>query len=332
MLQDYFDQIARLKVETKNKAVLLVGNTTKPFAGSFYTTPIRVSRDHVIGGVICNDYEFLREWTDRISNEFTALFVDVEVKHIEPGVAHPWRQMEQMFPNVWRLPYKSNDLTSHAFQDYFNHLFFDSRRALIIGAGNIGSKVAQFLVESGVDTTVFRRDSTKCRQIADGINASLPSGVIARAHWLADLNQAAGKYDLIVLATPGAPIFGDALFERLGNPKYILDIGKGCLEAAFVERQDRPPLFRLDVSLQLSKIVNAMDDNLAYFGRRWTAIEKAGLTIVPAGLAARAGEVIVDRVDNTGMVFGVANGKGELLRDISPEMATQLKTLLQRTE
>ncbi len=328
MLGEYFDKIARVKAETKKKAVLMVGNTAKPFAGSFYTTPIRVARDHVVGGVICNDYEFLRDWTDRIGSEFAALFVDVEVKHCEPGVAHPWQRLADMFPDVWRLPYKSNDLTGQAFQDYFNHLFFDSRRALVIGAGNIGSKVAQFLVESGVDTAVFRRDSAKCRQIAEGINAGLPAGVTARAHWLADLDLAEGAYDLIVLATPGNPVFGDALYERLGHPRYILDIGKGCLEAAFVERRDRPPLFRLDVSLQLSKIVNAMDDNLAYFGRRWSAVESAGLTLVPAGLAARAGEVIVDQVDHTGMVFGVANGKGELIRDPGPEMAVRLKALL----
>jgi len=328
-LEAYFDKIESLKKETKKRTALLLGTTVKIEDSLFYTTPIRQTDDYIIGGIVYYDINALDSKIDYIEQHFNTLFIDIEVKNRNFKDCRPWEVISEKFQNIRKIPYKSNDLTVLSFRDYFNNLFFDTKKAIVIGAGNIGAKLAIHLVENGIQTYLFRRDVKRCEKIVEGINATISEFSTGKAHLITDIDKEEGPFNLVVLCTPGIPVFGDEYFEKWHQPKYLVDIGKGCFETEFLEKKIRSPLFRLDVSHQIEKMVDHYNFTYNHFSKSWIERALGEITVVPSGLLARKDEIIVDRVENATQVYGISNGCGDLVRNLSDEQKLKIQAVIE---
>ena len=76
--------------------------------------------------------------------------------------------------------YKGNDLTVQASDTFLNNYFLKDirglggKKILILGSGNIGSKLVLKLVESGAEVFLYRRNLKKLKKIVETINLLLP--------------------------------------------------------------------------------------------------------------------------------------------------------------
>ena len=85
------------------------------------------------------------------------------------------------------ISYKSNDLTVDAADAFISEYYskdlvgVGGRKVAIIGTGNIGSKLAQKLVERGSNVYLYRRNKDKLNLIVRQINTTKSKYTVAQA-------------------------------------------------------------------------------------------------------------------------------------------------------
>ena len=166
--------IAIGKKESK-KTAFLIGNTIKIEDGKFYLTPVRNYTQIVLSGVIVYSEEIAKKIAKEVDGLVDYVFVDAEKKisdnHSitgEPGNIE--RAVKEVIKKSVFISYKSNDLTVDAADAFISEYFsnvrpIDGKKIAIIGVGNIGSKLAQKMVERGANVSLYRRNRDKLNLI-----------------------------------------------------------------------------------------------------------------------------------------------------------------------
>ena len=102
-----------------------------------------------------------------IDGKFDLIFVDLEKKVKSTtrfGYINIERAAKDTIKKTRILGYKGNDLTIQACETLIHYLFNKDKRGiggkkiLILGAGNVGFKIALKLVECGAELYLFRRN------------------------------------------------------------------------------------------------------------------------------------------------------------------------------
>ena len=104
------------------------------------------------------------------------------------------------------------------------------RKVSIIGAGNIGSKLAQKLVERGANVHLFRRNRTKLDLIVKQINMIKSDFTIAKVFASNSVKEACINADILIGASDGFPVINSSIINQLPNHSLLIDIGKGSIE------------------------------------------------------------------------------------------------------
>ena len=128
--------------------------------------------------------------------------------------------------------YKSNDITVNAVESLVNDYFSNDTRGvsgkkiLIIGVGNIGSKIALRLVETGANISLLRRDKIKLKTIINALNLIKPLLTKASCKMVDVKNINLINYDVIIgcsnseFKIPNKHI-------NFSKKQLIIDVGKG---------------------------------------------------------------------------------------------------------
>ncbi len=109
----------------------------------------------------------------------------------------------------------------------------------------------------------------------------------------------------------------------------IVDAGKGCLFPEAVLRANERDLTLLRVDIrpgfegQVAMLLEMERQLQASTGRATLG----GVNIVSGGLLGRTGEFVVDSVHEPTVIYGLADGCGDLVRDLSVEQLKQLRSL-----
>jgi len=316
----------------------LIGNTTKVDSHGMYFTPIRKTRSMVLGGAIVYSEAQAIKIAKLVDGKLDYILVDAEKKvadsmSLSGDQANIERAVRETVSKSKLWVYKGNDLSVEAVDVFISYLFKDYLKGLggkkiaIIGAGNMGAKLALKLVERGGDIVLTRRDKVKLKTIVDAINLIKPKYTYAEVNYTTDNQIAANGADVLIGTTNGIPAITKNMVQDLAESALIIDVGKGTMEidAIIMASKKNISVFRLDISAALAGVIEAqlvMEDIVK---RKMGSRKLNSETIVAGGVFGKAGDIVVDNITKPEVVYGIANGKGDFVRNLSEFQYRKLK-------
>jgi len=340
LINDLIKEIAIIGEKESKRTVFLIGNTAKIENSEFYLTPIRNYDQVILSGAIVYSEEMARKIARKIDGIIDYVFVDAEKKISnkysmsgEPGNIE--RSVKEIIKKSVLISYKSNDLTVDATDAFISEYFskdivgIGGKKIAIIGVGNIGSKLAQKLVERGANVTLYRRNRDKLNLIVKQINTTKSKYTVAQASTSLSANEACKDADILIGATDGIPVIDDSIVKKSSKNILLIDIGKGSIsaDAIKVAHSRNLEVFRLSIESALEGMVASLISTHNILEKRTGRGEYHKINIVSGGLLARTDEIVVDDYRKPKLIYGVGNGYGDFMRNPNKQMKKKLNSL-----
>jgi hypothetical protein len=331
------NRLARL--ETKLTG-FCIGNTRKINDSGLYFSPLRKTSRLITGSAIVYDVGQAAAVARAVDGRVNYVLVDTEKKistalYGADNVGNVERAVRETVKHSRVLTYKGNDLTVDSIENLIVQVLstyprgLSGKRAAIVGAGNVGSKLALKLVERGMDVSLIRRDRIKLAAIVTALNIIKPSETIASVSAGADYLSIAKGADLMVGLTQGTPVITMAMIDALAPGAVLLDGGKGCCEPEAIRRarEKNIPVYRADIRPGFEGHMGMVLETERIVEYALGRAEFNGVSAVSGGLLAAYNEVVVDSITNPQAIFGIANGSGDFVRVLNLNQENLLQTV-----
>lgn len=317
-----------------------IGNTAKIDLYGLYLTPIRNTKIMVVAGVIVYSEKQAIEIAKEVDGKVDYILVDAEKKVPDNqsrsgGSANVERAVRETVKRSKLWVYKGNDLAVEAIDTLLTHLTKDTLRGIggkkiaILGTGNLGCKLALMLVERGGHVYMTRRNIKKLKVIVKALNYMKPRYTVARIRAITNNEKAAKGAEILIGATGGIPVITSKMLKQLAPGALVIEAGKGTFypSALGVAEELNLKIFRLDITAvfeglisKLFAIENIINNCL---GRR----NFNSIPIVSGGILGRKGEIVVDNINDPKIVYGIADGNGDFIREPSGKYAQNLENI-----
>lgn len=277
--------------------------------------PVLVGSLRLVDGILAGNLIFretasLPEVIKRFDGLVSCFFVDCEVK---AGIGLGAAVLELIPPNR-RHFFKPNDFTVEAADEWVAQRIpsLEGARVAIVGAGNIGAKLALRLAERGSEVRLVGRRIAILEATVQGLSAILRGSGAVIAY--PSILEACSRADVIIGCTQGIAAI-DTEAVGISQASLLLDVGNGCFTpGAIAAAQER------GLSLEVLSPTAGWEG----FLRRYAATRKlqqglgrrqldSGVWIVSRGIMGAIGDVLVDDISQPARVVGVCNGMGDLL-------------------
>jgi hypothetical protein len=336
--------LAMAKAEVKRSG-FCIGNTSKIEASGLYLTPIRNTSRMVFAGVIVYSERQAIEIAKIVDAKVDYILVDAEKKtpdsmSLSGDPANVERSVRETIKHSKLWIYKGNDLSVEAIDNFITHVTRDPLRGVggkkvtILGAGNLGCKLALKMVERGAHVFITRRDPDKLEAITKALNYIKPAYTRAEVVGLTDNREASNKADILIGMAPGTAVITPEIIENLAVGALVIDGGKGTVsqEALKTAEELAIEVYRLDVSAAFEGMIssNFATEHIVRecMGRKLFK----GEFIVAGGLLGRKGDVVVDSVNNPKIIYGIADGRGDFIRSDLGEHSLKIEKLTNKTQ
>jgi len=349
MNDNFLDKISLRMHEMKsfNKKTIFSISTTAKQEENPYMCPIRNCDRFVLTGCVIFNQKELTKLLKKIDGKFDIILVDSE-KKISARIDNNFNGSAKSYDTVGYLEtgnlskicfeyikkskifeFKPNDLTVNATWCFLSQRFrfLSGKKISILGAGNIGSKLALKLVECGAEVHLHRRDFYKGHNIVHGLNLIKPEGVIANIHFHQNIIQSSFSSDILIGASNGFPLIDADVVNSVKKNCLIVDLGKNNItkEALKIASQHSLEIYRTDITPAIESYVYEllkMDDILENsYGKK----DLGFCNIVSGGYFGDFGDIVVDRINNPTRVVGVAQGNGSLKEILDTKDKNNLK-------
>jgi len=317
-----------------------IGNTAKIDKSGLYFTPIRITPIMVIAGVILYSEKQAIDIAKIVDGKVDYVLVDAEKKipdrmSLTGKAANVERSVREFIKRSSLWIYKGNDLSVEAVDGLLSYLTKDSLRGLgskkiaILGAGNLGCKLALKLVERGANVYITKRDAKKVHLIADALNYIKPAYTTAKIFSMTNNEDAANKADILIGMTQGAPVITTKMIKNLALGAFAVDVGKGTFYPDAIRTAEKLgiEIYRLDVSAAFEGMISCLFATENLVENKMGRLLLNDEPIVSGGLLAKKGEIVVDNVHNPRIIYGVADGKGDFIRELSKKYLKRIKNV-----
>ncbi len=260
----------------------------------------------------------LKQIIEFFDGKVSFFLIDCEVKNEVDNLE------ELSIPLIRKSRYhlvKPNDYAVAAMDEFLANSYRSLKGITvgIVGAGNLGGKIALLAAERGAQVKLYGRDLKKTASIVEGLNLLFK----ARTKIVASLNleEVAMNTHCLIGATSGTPAIDVASVELLAKNAMIIDAGNNTFFPNAIRFATENGIKAYCLSAMAgyeASIANwiATRNSISQIGTRKVSDD---VTLVSLGLIGKHGDVLVNNVSNPTKVFGVCDGNGDLL---SPEEAT----------
>ena len=272
----------------------------------------RLTEGVFVGNLIFRELHLLPEIVQRFDAVVAKFFIDCEIKaSVDLGAV-----AFDLIPDSKSHFFKPNDFTVEAADEWIAQRIpnLKNTRIAIVGAGNIGIKLALRLAERGSEVRLVGRRVSSLSSTVQGLKAILRGGGTMVA--CSCVTEACNGANVIVGCTQGTAVIDDVAVE-CSQASLLLDVGNGCFtRGAILAGKER--------NLWLE--VLSPSAGWEGFLRRYVATRKLqeglgrrqldnGVWIVSRGIMGVSGDVLVDDIAHPAAVIGVCNGTGDLRYD-----------------
>ncbi len=320
--------------------IFTIANTKKYDNAQMYFPPIRDTIYGVAGNVVVFTVDQAKKVASYVNGKVDYVLVDAEKKILksEYGTHDAGNVERTVFEIVDKskvYSFKANDLTVDAIDCFISQfkkplsITERGKNVAIIGAGNIGSKLALSIVERGVNVKIYRRNIEHSKKIADALNIIKTGELLAKVESSANAVEACTNCDIVIGATPGTPGINKECVDVMKEGGLIIDVGKGSIEKDAIPYAVSKGItvIRADVragfEAALCNIFNTVDLIENIMGSR----KIDGITVVSGGIMGEEGDVVVDNYKKPRRVVGIANGHGDIKRKITDEDYKKLEII-----
>jgi hypothetical protein len=310
MIPDEFAKLHERLIAYDGECVLCLATTANVNNPPVLIGSLRLADGIMAGNLILRGTATLPEIVKRFDRAVSLFFIDCEVKAgIDLGAA-----ALELIPQNRRHFCKPNDFTVEAADEWVAQRMpiLKGAHVAIVGAGNIGAKLALRLAERGGDVYLVGRQVTLLDATVQGLNAILrgTGGLIA----CPSIEEACTRADVIIGCTAGTAVIDTVAVER-SQASLLFDVGNGCFTRGAIAAAQKRGL-----SLEVLSPTAGWEG----FLRRYASTRKlqqglgrrqidSVVWIVSRGIMGEAGDVLVDDISQPTRVIGVCNGMGDLL-------------------
>lgn len=325
-LLEYIQKIEKIIGLDKSGVVKVftIGNTRIIDEFRFYFTPIRKHENLISAGVIVFSENEAAIIMSKIDGLFDVLLIDSEKKSISTnggeGIFNLERLSSEIIKQTKIYMFKGNDLTTNSVEDFIHNILLrkgklmGGNNVLIIGLGNLGFKLTLRLVEVGMNIYVKNRTASKIDNIIETINLVKPKETIATVRKFdeSEIVDVLPKIDFVILCTTTIVVDFEKYIEHFGSHITILDVGKGCISNEVIAYLKKRSIivYRLDIGDSLGQfifgnVLNKRQQEIPMF-----RMLSSGATLLTKGIVGLEGDIVVDNIDDPGVLYGVCDGKG----------------------
>lgn len=310
-MRETIEACVQRAIESRRVSVVFIGSTAKHNNPPFLIGPVRESERFIGCSFIIRDNRYVKQICDFADGRVDYVLVDVEEKS-EKAVSLAEEALVYVKKSKVKT-YKGNDITALACDLLVSELKgnLKGKKISIIGAGNLGLKVAISLVERGANVYISRRDR-KTEFLAKAINMMknrYSSGMIYGENNIA---LSAQNADVLIGFTQGYPVIDGKMVASLAENALIIDGGIGTIteEAITAARYAGLSMIRLDVRIVFPYVIDSVlftEQFLRYTAGKFT---EDGKTYVAGGIIGGEGDIVVDSIGTPRTIIGIADGKG----------------------
>lgn len=332
--------------EIQKKLIVFTLSTTSKSdpQGRPYLTPLRETATEFISGVVVRSLDQGAIVAQALVGRADLVFVDAEAKRGLDTEVSPdlWKNLGLSFPPclrrvppfslvevcrslldpaVFRL-FKPNDLTVESVWHFLDMKVCGPQEIGIFGAGNIGFKLALKLVEAGHRVGLHRRDENKGRLLVQALETAKPPLSSGEAYFAPDPLILAQTCRVLIGTSDGIPVITARMIELVGEHAIILDVGKGTVspKAIRISLERGLDITRTDITSGLQGFLASHHRQVEILNHEFGRNEvRQGLVLISGGYLGHLGDVIVDHFRAPRHVIGLADGRGDLIRDLQPE-------------
>lgn len=320
MLSERINRIIRdvdaLCVMHNKKSGFCLSNTSNVNNEDIIFASVRESSDIIAGSVILRKEADLKRIVELIDGRVDYILIDVENK-IE-GSSSFQEIVKSKVKKSGIISIKPNDFTVDALDSLISHLFpLECKNILVVGVGNVGSKIVLRLVERGHRVILNSIDSEKTKKIVDAINLIKPKFTKGKAIFSEDKVESSRNIDMILGCSPGIPVITLEMIRSMNREGVIIDVGNGTIEKDAIK-------FAKDNNIEALCLVSypGFKGQMETIFRTKDLLERfvgekamGNFSIISGGVIGKLGDVIVDNVNSPSVIIGVADGQGDVLNE-----------------
>ncbi len=310
-IQESLNKLKATLSSSSKEKIIGVSTTADKSNPEIIFGSIRETRSTISGTVILRDIGFLKEIIGCFDGVVDYFMLDPEYKN---EVSNLETTVTNLIKKSKIFIYKPNDFTVDSL-DMFVALLFKSlqgKKVYIIGAGNIGSKIALKLCERGAHVSMYDNDISKIQIIVGGLNYIKRSST--QIEVALNLSDGAQGADLIIGCTPGIPVITKEIITVLNKGSKIIDAGNRTvfLDAIVEARVKGIEILSLSsLPGYIGMIENWLFQRELLQNKRIETVD--GCSIIVPGVLGLKGDILVDNISKPTRIFGVCDGVGGLL-------------------
>ena len=339
-LKSIISQIIFYAKKRRVRSSFFIGNTSKKSKYSSYYTPLRDLGLVISGGAIVYSEKEAKKIVKYIDGKIDFIFVDAEKKipdneSMDGKTANIERIVRENTKKSNFFVYKGNDLSVEAVDSLLSFYFKDNingiggKKVCIIGSGNLGSKIALKLVERGANVIITRRNLNKLKSISKALNFIKPKYTKAKISFSKSNIYASKNAEILIGATNGVTCISKKILMNISKKCILLEAGKGSMsiDAIKYAKKMKFKMFRLDINPVLNGLITLQLSLEEKMSKKMGSKKIHGEKIVSGGLIGDKNDIIVDNFNNPKIIYGIADGKGDFIKNLNKKNKIRLEKL-----
>jgi hypothetical protein len=313
----------------KKKSALVMITTIRKSKDEFVILPIRRTDNLVCATVAIYNLRSAKQIVNEFDGKIDYIIIDAEQKIT--GLKNIVKIIIKQTSQSEVLTFKSNDSTADATDSLISNLFFIpmDKKIGIIGAGNIGSKVALKLVERGYDVSLSCRTLKESKKIALALNLIKPKNCLKKII-PKDSATIAKNCHLLIGFTNGIPAITSDMVQQMKKNGIILDGGIGTIESEAISQalKKEIKIIRLDITPSFTSSMTLLFKTKNHLNEVFGNKKIKGIEVVSGGYYGKYGDVVVDNITKPTQLIGIADGRGDIMRhNFSNEFKKNIETI-----
>ena len=316
MINEIDKEIKEIKKDakkSKKKSAIVITLTTQKSNWKIRIFPVRVIKNFLCLPIGIKNDSNAKEIIKKFDGIVDVFFIDAENKLAK--CQNLIKTAQKIVKKSTIYPIKGNDFTADAAYATILEIFknINGKNFCVVGAGNIGSKVALKLIEVGSNVFILNSNFNSSKLTAAAINTLKPKECIQSAIPIS-ISKIPEKLDGILGFTNGIPVITSQHVNKIKSGGIIFDGGTGTVteEAIRYAKKRKLKVLKLDIRIGFESNV-VLIVNTRKFVSELIGIKKMnGFNIISGGYVGDYGDVIVDNFKKPKKILGIADGKGGL--------------------
>jgi len=297
------------------KIALVLTITTHPFKEEIKIFPFRYVENFVCLPIGIKSNKSATKIVKEFDGKVDTFFVDIENKLSSCYNLFEIVKRTVKTSNVY--PIKGNDFSADATFAIVNYFLsgIAGKKICVIGAGNIGSKVALKLLESGAIIYIINSTKKSTQKVVNAINIIKPKECPDRAKAISK-KSIPQNLDCIIGFARGSSIITKSTISNVRKGGYVLDGGLETISLSGIKEAKKRKIFLQKIDIRMGFLSNAllMLNTEKLLVKIYGKKRVDDFHIVAGGYIGNKGDIVVDSITNPTKIIGTANGEGGLTK------------------